>query len=241
MTRHLILSEDFRFSIAMFWCVVGFVSYYFLSKNRTFRQRSANLFKILDGQGNQVMLQRMAGLLFLGLLTALIILSLPDATLKEYGLSFHFQSAPPWWYWLLIPLIISLAYITGQNETSLEQYPQIRTRLWTPRLVLLNGVSWLLFLVGYEFMFRGFLLHASLGSLEPVPAVALNCALYSFAHLYKGSLETLGAIPAGIVFCYITIVTGNIWCAVLIHSVMALSNEWFALRAHPDMKLLKRS
>jgi len=97
----------------------------------------------------------------------------------------------------------------------------------------------MIFLVAYEFFFRGFILYASLTVLDPWSAIALNCSLYGFAHFYKGPGETFGAIIVGVLLCYLTIVTGNIWSAVAIHSVMALSNEWFSLRAHPDMKLIR--
>jgi membrane protease YdiL (CAAX protease family) len=43
----------------------------------------------------------------------------------------------------------------------------------------------------------------------------------------------------GIILCYITLLTGNIWSAVIVHSLMALCNEWFSLRAHPEMKLIR--
>ena len=71
------------------------------------------------------------------------------------------------------------------------------------------------------------------------PAIALNSALYAFAHFYKGPGETFGAIPVGVLLCYLTIVTGNIWCAVVIHALMALSNEWFSLYFHPEMEIVK--
>ena len=69
------------------------------------------------------------------------------------------------------------------------------------------------------------------------PAIALNCILYALAHFYKGPGEILGAIPVGILLCYLTLHTGNIWSAVIIHSTMALSNEWFSIRSHPNMHL----
>jgi membrane protease YdiL (CAAX protease family) len=177
------------------------------------------------------------GFLFLGVLSAILILVLPESGLKEFGLTLHFRSVPPWWSWLLIPTILTMGYFASQKPGNLELYPQIRAKIWTPGMVLVSGASWLVFLVGYEFLFRGLVLHASLGMMEPVPAIALNCALYAFAHFYKGPGETFGAIPVGIILCYITLVTGNIWSAVLIHSLMALSNEWFSLRAHPEMKI----
>jgi membrane protease YdiL (CAAX protease family) len=136
-------------------------------------------------------------------------------------------------------MILIIGYFAAQKPGNLEYYPQIRTNRWTRGMVVISGTSWVLFLVGYEFLFRGFVLNASLGLMEPGPAIALNCALYAFAHFYKGPAETFGAIPVGIILCYITLITGNIWCAVILHSVMALSNEWFSLRAHPEMKITK--
>lgn len=235
----MLSQEDFRFSIATLWTVVGFGSYYFLSHNRNFISRFESLCKALDKQGNQVLIQRMLGWLFLGFLSVAIILLLPGISLKEYGLTFSFLAAPPWWFWGLIPLILVLAYPAAQKPGNLKQYPQFRTRQWTGRTIAISSVSWVIFLLAYEFLFRGFLLHASLEFMETVPAIALNCALYAFAHFYKGPGEAFGAIPVGILLCYVTLITGNFWCAVLLHSVMALSNEWFSLKAHPDMQIVK--
>lgn len=240
MTENLLTPENLRFSIAILWCAVGFGSYYFLSHNSNGNSRFGAICKVLDRQGNLVIRQRMLGFLFLGVLSALIILLLPNVTLKDYGLTFQFLSAPPWWCWLLFPLILILGYYTASKPGNLECYPQIRSMLWTPGMVILSGVSWVVFLVGYEFLFRGFVLHASLELLEPGPAIIVNSALYAFAHLYKGPGETFGAIPVGIILSIVTMITGNIWCALILHSMMALSNEWFSLRAHPKMKLNKR-
>lgn len=235
----MLSQEDLRFSIAILWSVVGFGSYYFLSQSKRCIRGFGSPCLKLDSQGNQVLLQRMLGLLFLGIVSVLIILLLPDIKLKEYGLSFKFHSTPPWWSWLLIPLILIMGYFAAQKPDNLKMYPQIRAQQWTGGMIAISAVSWVLFLIGYEFLFRGFVLYASLELMEPVPAIALNCAIYAFAHFYKGPGEAFGAIPVGILFCYLTLITGNIWCAVLLHSVMALSNEWFSLKAHPEMLIRK--
>lgn len=241
MTEKILTPENIRFSSAILWCVIGFGSYYFLSHSKGCTSRFANLCIYLERQGNQVLLQRLLGFLFLGAGSALIIVVWPELRLNQFGLNLHFRSLPPWWLWLLIPAILITGYFAAQKPGNLEHYPQIRAKNWTPSMVLISGASWLLFLVGYEFLFRGLVLFASLDLMEPFPAIALNCALYSFAHFYKGPGETFGAIPVGIILCYITLITGNIWGAVLIHSLMALSNEWFSLRAHPEMKITRTS
>lgn len=236
MNPLLLSSENLRFSMAILWSVVGFGTYYFLSNSKACSRRFGNMCRILDKQGNRVLLQRILGFLFLGVVSVLIILFLPHVGIKDYGFSFSFRSALPWWSSLLIPLVLILSYITAPKPGNLEQYPQIRANQWNSGMLALSSVSWIIFLIGYEFLFRGFVLHASLDIMEPVPAITLNTALYAFAHFYKGPGESFGAIPAGILFCYLTLLTGNIWSAVILHSVMALSNEWFSLKAHPEMQ-----
>jgi uncharacterized protein len=136
-------------------------------------------------------------------------------------------------------LIPVTTHRTAGSEKNLNAYPQMRIRAWTPFILLVSGISWVLYLVAYEFLFRGLLLSASVAVMTGWQAITLNCILYALAHLYKGRFETLGAIPVGILLCYLTLRTGNIWWAVLIHSVMALSNEWFSIRAHPEMHFRK--
>lgn len=231
--------EVLRFSIAVLWCAAGFGSYYFLGRNSRFMAAVGPTCRILDRQGNQVLLQRALGFLFLGAFSGLITIILPGKSLQEFGLTFRFTEAPPWWSFLLVPLILLLGYTTARKPDILKQYPQIRAKEWTPAMLAISAVSWVLFLVAYEFLFRGFLLYASLDIMDPAKAVFLNTVLYALAHFYKGPREIVGTLPAGILFCYLTLLTGNIWSAVVLHSVMALSNEWFSLRAHPEMSIIK--
>jgi len=230
--------ENINFSIAVLWGVVGFASYYFLSKAEIPARSLSNRLRS-DIRVIRVVIQRFWGLLFTGIISALIVLSVFKGSLADFGLGSGFEQLPPWWSYLILPLIIVSGYFSSSSPGNLKLYPQIRIETWTPCVVTISAVSWILFLVAYEFLFRGFLLVASLMVMGPWSATALNAALYSFAHFYKGPGETYGAIPLGILLCYLTLVTGNIWSAVVIHSVMALSNEWFSIIAHPEMQIRK--
>ena len=79
-------------------------------------------------------------------------------------------------------------------------------------------------------MFRGFLFFALLEEFDLLTAITINTVIYSMAHLQKDIKESLGAIPMGIVLCWLTYKTGNIWTAIWLHSVLALSNEWFSIK-----------
>lgn len=218
-----------EFIIAMFWAVIGFAAYYFLAHKKS-----------ASGKLREVLAQRYWGVIFMGLVTVLFILLFLKKSPGEFGLGFTFLHAPPWWTFLALPVILIASYFQASSPANLAVYPQVRENTWSRATLIKSALSWIAFLVAYEFFFRGYILYASLELMEPWSAIALNCALYGFAHFYKGPGETFGAIAVGVLLCYLTILTGNIWGAVIIHSVMALSNEWFSLRAHPDMQIIRK-
>lgn len=220
--------KETGFIVAILWAVIGFAAYYFLAHKKS-----------ATGTVKEVVAQRNWGVLFLGLISLLIIMLVWKKSPLSYGLGFTFVSPPPWWSYLAIPLILIGSYFQASSASNLSMYPQIRIHKWNTKILALSAGSWFAFLVAYEFFFRGFLFFSSLAVLEPWSAIALNCSLYGFAHFYKGPGETFGALILGIILCYLTLLTGNIWSAVAIHTLMALSNEWFSLRAHPDMKLVR--
>jgi len=231
--------EDGVLLTGLLWTIIGFASYYFISMLEGPALRLSQNFSSTPTQTIQVILQRTFGLLFLGIIPAGIIVFGFNATLSEFGLNFRFSEPPPLWSYGLLPLIVLMTYSVSSTPSNLEHYPQIRSGVWTSHLLWISGASWVVFLIAYEFLFRGLLFFSSLSVLHPVPAIGLNVVLYAFAHFYKGPLEVIGAVPLGIILCYLTLITGNIWSAVVIHSVMALSHEWLSLRAHPHMKLTR--
>lgn len=225
------------FIIALTWTSMGFAIYFFLARNTSLSQKIWITHPHLNSQTKEVILQRLWGLIFLGLVPIMFIALWPRARLFNYGLNFSFISPLPWWIIAVIVFIIIVGFFTASKPGNLAVYPQIRSKQWTPGMLTLSGITWLVFLLGYEFLFRGFLLFASVAVMDEWAAIALNCALYAFAHLYKGPGETFGSIPVGILLCYLTLLTGNIWTALILHSVMALSNEWWSIRAHQNMKV----
>ena len=246
--------EIIRFMVALAWGPLAFALYYLLIRNslpaegsgnisRTMKDSSASgpgvIFTESSGNISRIMRQRLLGVLLFGLVTAVIIRLLFRGSPADYGAGLIFDRPPPWWIYPLFVLIPVSAYFTASSQWNLAVYPQIRIKTWTPSILLVSSLSWILYLVAYEYFFRGFLLTASVAVMTAWQAIALNCLLYALAHLYKGRHETIGSIPVGILLCYLTLFTGNIWSAVAIHSVMALSNEWFSIRAHPGMQFRK--
>lgn len=130
-----------------------------------------------------------------------------------------------------IILIIGLPQAIQRYPSLLKSYPQIRVRNWTPFRLSVNVLTWVFYLFGYEFLFRGVLLHVTLGFLQPAAAVILNLVIYALAHWHKGAKESLGSIPFGLVLCILTLSTGSMWSALMLHACLAIGMELCAIKA----------
>jgi membrane protease YdiL (CAAX protease family) len=227
-------TELYSFTSAIAVVLFGFAAYYFLPESRILKK----WFRIQKGEIPDVLLRRFIGIIFFGCLPIVIVLFTPAKSFGDFGFN------PPtietgFWTVVLSAAILPLNYYNSFSSENLKIYPQIRRKEWPLSVLVISAVSWTAYLFSYEFLFRGFLFYASIPVLGLWPAVILNTLIYSLAHLPKGVKEILGAIPFGILLCYLTYKTNSFWIAVFAHVIMALSSEWFSLRVHPEIHLKK--
>jgi len=233
--------QESTFFLAVIWSALGFFFYFFFSMNEKLAVRLAGSAASEERVSiYSVLIQRLWGVLFMGLIPLLYVSFSKDLDLTGFGTTAKFLNPLPWWTWILLIGILALSFFNAGAKTNLERYPMIRVRKWSYGLVTLSAVSWIAYLVAYEFFFRGILLYAALTLLGPWPAIAINIAIYGYAHMYKGAGEAFGAIPLGVVFCLLTLITGNFWTVIILHVVMALSNEWLSLWKQPEMSISRR-
>ena len=143
------------------------------------------------------------------------------------------------WTLGLCVLVIPLAFFSAKSPKNFVNYPQIRTKVWGKKTLFLSLLGWAIYLFGYEFLFRGVLFVPLVEPLGLWPAIAINVALYSATHIPKGLDETIGAIPLGIVLCLLTVASGTIWIAFIVHLAMAWTNNLTALKHNPDINYIK--
>jgi membrane protease YdiL (CAAX protease family) len=135
-------------------------------------------------------------------------------------------------------LAVIVNALRKRSEKDLHAYPHIRVAQWTMSVTLINALTWMLYLLPYEFVFRGTLLNASLQSMEPWAAFSFNGFVYAIAHAPQGRRETIASFPFGVLLCFITSVTGNFWSAYFIHVSLSLSNDYFAIGRNSKMNFI---
>ena len=109
-------------------------------------------------------------------------------------------------------------------------YPEIDTDSWTSGLILLNTASWIIYLIPYEFVFRGFLLFPLASAFGGTVAMLISIGHYSFAHLVKEPQEQVSTIFGGVLFSCLALATSSILGPILIHCFLAPVTEIFAIR-----------
>lgn len=218
--------------------IICFIVYWFIAQSEQIKSFFYNKYTYNQASVRHITFNRLTGFFAMGIIPAIIcLLFLPEFNLTSYGLAYIPETIVFTLIWTLglsIP-IIPLVYISARKPKNLVNYPQIRTTVWTLKIVLLNIFGWSVYLFGYEFLFRGILLIPLVATIGVWPAIAINTALYSATHIPKGLDETIGAIPFGIVLCLLTLLSGTIWIAFIVHLVMALTNSFTALKFHPDI------
>ena len=93
-----------------------------------------------------------------------------------------------------------------------------------------NAATWTLYLLGYEFFFRGFLLFAVADAWGVWAGVCATTLAYVYAHLPKNADETIGTIPMGVVFALGALWSGGIWAPWLAHVIIANTSDLLASR-----------
>jgi membrane protease YdiL (CAAX protease family) len=192
------------------------------------------------GEGAQamyVLLQRGVGVLFFGIPAVVVTLLLPETRFSDLGMSAIDSVSTLYWILGISAVVIPLIFGFSRRSSFFEIYPLIRKRIWNGALIAANSLSWCLYILVYEFLFRGFLLMICIRAFGVWPGILVNVALYVCVHIPYGFWVTLGALPLGIAMCIATVQTGNIWTAYVIHLLVALLNDYVALAANPEISV----
>lgn len=130
-------------------------------------------------------------------------------------------------------VLLPILWLAAGGEAHQSHYPQIRATRWTPGLVLFEGFSWGLYLVAYEWAFRGLLVCALASVIGLWPALLVGTSLYVLAHLEKGLGECLACVPMGLGFGILAWWSQSLWAPILLHLALALAGNLFAVARDP--------
>lgn len=215
-------------SLSISLLTLGFLAYHFVISSEKLRAIFARNTGQSQSVAGWIYFQRIWGFVLYGVVP-LLVFSMLGYSVSDFGVRFQSGKETLIWTVVLGTVVVVMNYFVGRTPSNLAMYPQIRMKSWPGKVVVASAFTWVLYLLAYEYMFRGWLFFTCLETLGPELAIVINVSLYSLVHMPKGFNETVGAIPLGALLCWLTLQTGTIWIAFLVHSIMALSNEWFSM------------
>lgn len=208
-----------------------YYSLFFIAVSVGAKNGSGQLKEVLTGKGEAgvLFMRLIAGIFFLGIgSTVLFVKRELDKNIIEID-----------WSWNYIVWILTVAAaIVGILSAYKKPRPDNSTYSLPFHLPLSFVFTRTLFLIVYEFFFRGVMLFIMIEDLGTAMAIIFNLIFYMLVHWFD-KCERYGSLIMGIVLCALTIYYHSIWPAIIIHISLALSNEITLLIKNKS--LIKRS
>ncbi len=149
--------------------------------------------------------------------------------LKNYGLSLGDKRYGLRFIIITIPLIVTpIIFLASHMPQVRAEYPLSKLVQDNASVFLLYEFSYvLLYYVGWEFFFRGYMLFGLREKFGDTYAILLQVIPSALLHFNKPESEFLGSIVLGIVLGYLALRTRSILYPLIIHSCIGVFTDLF--------------
>jgi membrane protease YdiL (CAAX protease family) len=175
-------------------------------------------------------LHYLAAALVLGVVPVAVAVALTGKTLAELGLGLGDWRAGLRWLAVGLPLAVLAGWVGAAAEPMRAVYPLDTSIPADLRAFLPYALLQFLYYGAWEVLFRGVLLFGLADRLGNTAANLSQTGLSVTAHFGRAFNETSSALPAGILFGWVTLRVRSIWCIAIIHWVVGTSCDWFILQ-----------
>jgi len=143
---------------------------------------------------------------------------------------------------LFLAVMLPAVFVASKMDAFKGMYPLAGNGafLWneggktTPslKLFLVYEAGYFLYFVGWEYLFRGWMLHGLLPTFGRAGAILIQVAPFAIMHLGKAELEALGSIIAGVALGVLALRTRSFWYGAVIHGVIAVFMDVLSVLPH---------
>jgi membrane protease YdiL (CAAX protease family) len=193
--------------------------FFFKTVKTGFKKNSGQLKDILSGKSEPGVLftRLISGIFFLGIGTTVLFIK-RNIDVRIFTLAWSDYNTP---VWIIIAAAIIMGTLSAFKKINSANTPDHFLPFYLPLFFLFVRT---LFLIVYEFFFRGVVLFIMAEDLGVTAAVIINLILYAIVHWFDKK-ERYGSVPMGIILCVVSIYYHSVWPAIIIHLSLALSHE----------------
>jgi len=169
----------------------------------------------------------LAAFLLLGVLPALIVKLVFRERLADYGVQLGNRFRTVRSLAVYAPLMVAVAWLGSLNPAIAAEYPINKAAAASAGMFGLHAVTYVMFYLGWEFYFRGFMqfgLRESLGDTNALFVQVLGSVLL---HIGKPTVEIYGSIAGGILWGVLAFRTRSLLSGLVQHFLLGLAVDWF--------------
>ena len=189
----------------------------------------ASVFEGLQGRWDQdlyaAVYEYLAAFTLMFGIPALIVKWLFRGRLRDLGLQVGDARQGARYLAIGLPLCLLAAYLGSLDPAVRAEYPLARSavghlaRFWTVE------AFYLLYYLGWEFFFRGFMLFGLQKRYGPAIAILVQTIPSALVHIGKPASEAFAAIAAGLVFGIVALRTRSIFYPLLLHAAVGIGTD----------------
>lgn len=128
------------------------------------------------------------------------------------------------------PLLLLSAYIGAGDPAMQAEYPLAKSTMQDWRVFLVVEAFYLVYYLGWEFFFRGFMLFGLERKYGAALAILIQTIPSAIVHIGKPATESFAAILAGWVFGYIAFRSRSMLYPMLLHALVGISTDVFVIQ-----------
>jgi len=128
---------------------------------------------------------------------------------------------------VMLPLAVLAAYPGARSPEFMAEYPFDQGAGRSAGEFVGHAAGYLLYYMGWEFFFRGFLQHGLRQRFGPWNAILVQTLASCLIHIGKPASEVYGSILAGVVWGFVVFRARSLWAVLLTHWTLGVALDYF--------------
>jgi membrane protease YdiL (CAAX protease family) len=128
-----------------------------------------------------------------------------------------------------IPVAVAAAFVGAGSPAIATEYPLGSGLTRSAAVFIPYVICYGIYYLGFEYLYRGYLLLGLESRLGGVRANLLQAVLATVAHAGKPPVEMISAFPASLAFGWLALRTKSIWYALVLHWIVGAVLDWLLL------------
>lgn len=168
-----------------------------------------------------------AGFCLLGLVPAVLVRWVFGEPFAHYGIQLGNRIRTARAILVLCPAFVLAGYVASTDPAIQACYPINPGAGKSPAMFAAHAAAYLLFYLGWEFHFRGFLQFGLRERLGDVNALLVQVLASGLLHIGRPASETFLSLLAGVLWGVLAIRTRSLLAGLAQHYMLGISLDWF--------------